>query len=341
MTSVVQARFDGPVDRDVASVKGAASATAPARGAARPETIELEINDTLASVEHRWRAFEQTADATVFQTYEWLAAWQRHIGEREGVRPAVVVGGTTNGETLFIMPLAIVPRAYGQVLTFLGSDLGDYNAPLLAPDFACRVPDPPALMQRVFERLRTQMHYDVVDFERMPETVGAQSNPLLKLPVMLHPSGAYMTRLGDDWETFYAEKRSSSTRQRDRAKRKKLGKFGEVRIVHPDNETDIVETLDTLMTQKGRAFARMGVADIFLQPGYREFYRAVATESGDASSRSRQQPAGGRRDGGGQSRTDLPRPLLLHSRELRRRRAGALWTRGGAPARPDAICHRP
>ena len=263
---------------DVRSAEGAASATAPARGAARPETINLEINDTLASVEHRWRAFEQTADATVFQTYEWLAAWQRHIGEREGVRPAVVVGGNTNGETLFIMPLAIVPRAYGQVLTFLGSDLGDYNAPLLAPDFACRVPDPPALMQRVFERLRTQMHYDVVDFERMPETVGGQPNPLLKLPVMLHPSGAYMTRLGDDWETFYAEKRSSSTRQRDRAKRKKLGKFGEVRIVHPDNETDIVETLDTLMTQKGRAFARMGVADIFLQPGYREFYRAVATD---------------------------------------------------------------
>ena len=278
MTSVAQARFDIAVDMDAGSVKGAASTTTDARGAARPETITLEIHDTLAPVEHRWRAFEQQAAATVFQTYEWLAAWQRHIGEREGVRPVVVVGSAANGETLFIMPLAVVPRAYGRVLTFLGFDLGDYNAPLLAPDFARRVPDPLALMRRVFESLHGHVPYDVITFERMPETVGDQPNPLLKLPVMLHPSGAYMTSLGDDWEKFYAEKRSSSTRQRDRAKRKKLAKFGEVRIVHPEAEKDIVATLDTLMVQKGRAFARMGVADMFLRPGYREFFRAVATE---------------------------------------------------------------
>ncbi len=278
MGSVVQASFDGAVDMDVGGAQGAASAASPARGAARPEAIALEVHDGLAPVERRWRDFEQTADATVFQTYEWLAAWQRHIGEREGVRPAVVVGSAANGETLFILPLAVVPRAYGRVLTFLGAELGDYNAPLLALDFARHVPDPLALMRRIFACLRAHVRYDVIVFERLPETVGGQPNPLLELPVMLHPSGAYMTRLGDDWETFYAAKRSSSTRQRDRAKRKKLLKFGEVRIVHPESASDIAATLDTLMAQKGRAFARMGVADIFLRPGYREFYRAVATE---------------------------------------------------------------
>ena len=278
MVSAVEARFDGAVDMGVRSVKGAASEPASAHAAARPQTIALEIHDELAPVADRWRAFEQTADATVFQTYEWLAAWQRHIGEREGARPVVVVGTVANGETLFIMPLAVVPRAYGRVLTFLGSELGDYNAPLLAPDFARQVSDAPALMRRVFAAVRAHVHYDVIAFERLPETVGSQPNPLVALPVMLHPSGAYMTPLGDDWETFYAEKRSSSTRQRDRAKRKKLAKFGEVRIVHPANDKDIVATLDTLMAQKGRAFARMGVADIFLRPGYGEFYRAVATE---------------------------------------------------------------
>ena len=111
----------------------------------------------------------------------------------------------------------------------------------------------------------------------MPEIVGAQANPLVKLPVMLHPSGAYLTPLGADWDEFYREKRSTSTRQRDRAKRKKLAKFGEVQIVHPKRDDDIVATLDTLMTQKGQAFARMGVANIFTKPGYREFYRAMAT----------------------------------------------------------------
>lgn len=278
MVSMVAARFDGAVDMDVRSMKGAASELASARGATRPETIALEFHDSFAPVEHRWRAFERTAHATVFQTYEWLAAWQRHIGEREGARPVVVVGTVANGETLFILPLAVVPRVCGRVLTFLGSDLGDYNAPLLAPDFTRQVPDAPALMRRMFERLRAHVPYDAIVFERLPETVGTAPNPLVKLPVMLHPSGAHKSALGDDWETFYAEKRSSSTRQRDRAKRKKLAKFGEVRIVHPESDKDLVATLDTLMAQKGRAFVRIGVADIFLRPGYREFYRAVATE---------------------------------------------------------------
>ncbi len=277
MSSVAQAKFDDAVGMDAASVNGAA----PARGPMRPEAIvrevTLEIHDALAPVERRWRAFEQTADVTAFQSFDWLAAWQHHIGEREGVRPVVVVGSAENGETLFIMPLAIVRRAYGRVLTFLGAELGDYNAPLLAPEFARRVPDPLALMRRVFAAVRSHAAYDVIAFEGMPETIGAQPNPLLTLPIMLHPSGAYMTPLGDDWKAFYAEKRSSSTRQRDRAKRKKLGGFGEVRIVHPLDERDIVETLDTLMAQKGRAFDRMGVSNMFKRPGYREFFRAVAT----------------------------------------------------------------
>lgn len=239
----------------------------------------FEIYEDLNAVAETWRAFEQHADGTVFQTFAWLSTWQRHIGVHEGARPVVVVGRDAAGEILFMLPLAVMKRRYGKVLSFLGSELCDYNAPLLAPDFAQAVPEPLPLLQRVFAALQARFGYDVINFDKMPETVGGQANPLMTLPVMLHPSGAYMTRLGDDWEAFYRDKRSSSTRQRDRAKRKKLAKFGEVRLVHPARDDDILDTLDTLMAQKGRALARMGVANMFAKPGYREFYRAMAVES--------------------------------------------------------------
>ena len=277
MASAAQARLDEFIDMDSRPAFGSAPETAVARAVARPEDIALEIHDELAPIEQIWRAFEQTADCTVFQTFEWLATWQRHIGAREGVRPAVVVGRDAGGDILFMLPLAIAKRGYGRELTFLGSDLCDYNAPLLAPDFARVMPQALPLMQRAFDAVQERFGYDLVRLEKMPEAVGTQANPLVKLPVMLHPSGAYMTPLGADWEEFYREKRSTSTRQRDRAKRKKLAKFGEVQIVHPMRDDDIVATLDTLMTQKGRTFARMGVANIFTKPGYREFYRAMAT----------------------------------------------------------------
>ena len=67
----------------------------------------------------------------------------------------------------------------------------------------------------------------------MPETVGAQPNPMRHLGGTINPSGAYLTHLTGDWETFYAAKRSSSTRRRDRTKRKRLAEFGEVKLINP------------------------------------------------------------------------------------------------------------
>ena len=47
--------------------------------------VELAIYDDLAAVEDTWRRFEAIADCTVFQTFDWLAAWQRHIGQRHNM----------------------------------------------------------------------------------------------------------------------------------------------------------------------------------------------------------------------------------------------------------------
>ncbi len=106
---------------------------------------------------------------------------------------------------------------------------------------------------------------------------------MLSLPVTAHPSGAYLTRLEGDWETFYTAKRSSSTRRRDRTKRKRLGDLGAVHLVEPSDTTDRRATIDTLMAQKAGAFAHMGVANLFARPGYSDFYRALATEPANQS----------------------------------------------------------
>ena len=96
--------------------------------------------------------------------------------------------------------------------------------------------------------------------------------------MLAHPSGAYVANLDGDWETFYAAKRSSSTRKRERRQLKHLAEFGEVRFVDVQDSQDIERTLETLISQKSRSFARMGVDDLFARPGYREFFLDVATD---------------------------------------------------------------
>jgi CelD/BcsL family acetyltransferase involved in cellulose biosynthesis len=256
-----------------------AEARPPATTAlAERSPIILSAHDDLASVEQVWRDFQEIADCTPFQTFDWLSAWQRHIGAITSVTPAIVIG-RRGDEILFLLPLGVARGAFMRRLTFLGQDLCDYNAPLLAPDFA-RIAgsafaglwaDIRALLQAT-----PALRHDTIALGKMPAKIGAQPNPMLHLDVQLNPSNAYETDLGGDWEKFYAARRSSSTRRRDRTKLKKLGDLGEVRFVNP-GDGDLGKTLDTLVHQKTKSFARMGVGNLFAKPGHAAFFAELAT----------------------------------------------------------------
>jgi CelD/BcsL family acetyltransferase involved in cellulose biosynthesis len=246
----------------------------------RQPRIEVAIHHRLDAVECAWRKFERDADCTAFQTFDWLASWCRHVGAVEGVQVAVVIGRQENGKALIILPLAVTQGVVRR-LTWLGSDLCDYNGPLLGREFSSQCPPARfrALWQDILDQLQSNpcTRHDLVTLAKMPEEIGTQANPFLALTTELNPSNAYVTDLFGTWTEFYEAKRSSATRRRDRTKLKKMGEYGEVRFVTPQDRGEIARTLDTLIVQKSRSFARMGVANIFDRPGWSAFFAAVAT----------------------------------------------------------------
>ena len=283
MAQAVHARLKDSLDG------AAAPGTEAVRAAALEgvfEDIRFTVYEDPAAIAGEWRAFERKAEGTVFQTYEWLACWQRHVGQRQGVRPVIVFGRDTVGP-LFLLPLSVRPVHFTRTLEWLGSDLCDFNGPLLAPRFAAYVDGARfvALWRALTQGLQAEprLQYDFVRLTKMAGEVGEQPNPLLALGATVHPSGAYLTHLSGSWDEFYAAKRSASTRRRDRTKRKRLAESGAVRLVTPESNDEITLTIDLLMMQKARAFARMGVANLFANPGYADFYRALAS---DPASRS-------------------------------------------------------
>lgn len=245
--------------------------------------LSLRIYDDLAAVEGEWRRFERRADCTAFQTFDWLATWYRHVGVRQGVRVAISVGCFADGETALLLPLCVAPQRFARRLCWLGQDLCDYNAPLMARDFSNRVT--PGRFLAAWRDLQKQMQHDPllrhdwIEFEKMPQKVGGQINPFTYLGVTPNASGAHLTRLTETWEEFYLAKRSSATRRRDRTKHKHLSAFGDVRFVTVADVDDARSTLEILMEQKSRALVRKGIADIFARPGYREFYLDLASDA--------------------------------------------------------------
>ena len=137
--------------------------------------MAIEIHDNLDAIEQEWRRFEGVADCTVFQTFDWLASWQRQVGRRAGVRPAIVLGRRADGELMFLMPLSVTAGSVRR-LTWLGCELCDYNTPVLAPDFAAQIAaeDFRALWREICGRLKNspQHRFDLIDLSKMPETVG-------------------------------------------------------------------------------------------------------------------------------------------------------------------------
>ena len=246
-----------------------------------PTQIRFSIHGELSAVEHDWRRFQERADCTVFQTYDWLDTWQKHVGARQRVRPAIVVGRFTDGEIAFLLPFCIEKKYGLRRLRWLGQDLCDYNAPLLARDFSRRVE--PDRFLAIWQILQAQMQsdpllrHDWIDFAKMPKQVGDQINPFSYLEVTTNASGVHLAHLTGDWETFYVAKRSSSTRRRDRSKRAHLAKYGDIRFVTAADADDARRTVETLMEQKSRSFAHKGIPDLFARPGHREFFLDLAT----------------------------------------------------------------
>jgi len=59
--------------------------------------VNLRVHSDLEAVREEWKAFEQRADRTVFQSFDWLATWQREIGARNGTILRSCSGTTSTG----------------------------------------------------------------------------------------------------------------------------------------------------------------------------------------------------------------------------------------------------
>src|SRR5580658_8129928 len=92
----------------------------------------------LASLEAEWRQLAvNCATATVFQTFEWNAAWWRNLGRRAGRKLRIWTLRDGSGALVALAPL-MTSHWYGTPLTrlsFLGTGTSDYLDLLAAPGY--------------------------------------------------------------------------------------------------------------------------------------------------------------------------------------------------------------
>lgn len=246
----------------------------------RPAVL-LSVHTEFSTVEAIWRQFEKTADCFAFQTFDFLETWYEHIGSRDDLEVLIAVAWDANAKPLMILPLGIETSRGIRTLAWLGNNVNDYNAPLLAPGFADRIRS--GEFERVWDDVVAALpDHDLVELVRQPAVIQGQDNPFMELPTELDASGAHMTALGVEFDAYYKEKRNAKARSHLRNRRKKLEALGETAFMQPENEQDIFRSIDKLVELKTASLNAMGAKNFLIQPGYEDFYKSLATKLNDS-----------------------------------------------------------
>ncbi len=300
-----------------------------------PPGLSFHIYSDLAAVEAEWRRFERVADCTAFQTFDWLASWQRHVGEREASArslPSAVSATATSlsscrsasrrtvwrgGSAGSARNCATTTRRCSPATFRSASRLNAFSQPGTSCKRRCRC--------------EPLLRYDWIEFEKMPQKIGAQLNPFTYLGVTPNRQ----RRASDPARRRLGKILRRQTLVGDAPPRPRQAPAYVAIRRHPLRDRldaeDARHTLETLMEQKSRSLARKGIADIFAPPGHREFFldlvsnpntRHWCTSAALRSGRLR----------GGQFRHRFRRLLLPRARELRRRRSRALRAWRASPA---------
>lgn len=237
----------------------------------------ITLYESFEAAEPIWRAFEARATGTAFQSFDWLSAWYRHVGQGLGVTPAIAVVAR-QGEPLMLAPLGVETRFGLRRLVWLGGRLADYKAPLLAADYAARMAGEE--FPRLWRQIRRAVpRHDLVMLDNQPLWLGTASapvaNPFASLKGAPAPDAAYVFDLPSTFEAF-SQRYRAETRRIDRSKMRKLEAAGEVTFRFAETVAERVAMTGDILDRKAAQLAAQGISSIFEEERYRAAWLDLA-----------------------------------------------------------------
>lgn len=234
----------------------------------RTRIATVDILSDLGRAEAVWRQLEKHF-STPFQRYDFLGPWQKQIGEREGLRPLIVVAYDHDKRPLLLLPLALGHTRGIRTARFMGGKHSTFNMALWNRDFAEEATraDIDALMSAI----RARAGADVLAFCQQPLVWHDLPNPFALLP---HQPSANDCPLMTVVPGTSADARISlSMRRRLKSKERKLQALPGYRYHVAADDADINRLLDAFFKIKPLRMAEQKLPNVFAEPGVESFIR--------------------------------------------------------------------
>ena len=257
--------------------------TAEAKAWAQPIRIaSVDIIHDLGAAEAIWRSCENPeVSYTPYQRFDFLAAWQRQLGEREGLSPFIVVAYDGDRRPLLLLPLATKTVFGMRGASFMGGKHATFNMALYEKDFAANATR--ADLATLVSALSNQSRADVLALHRQPMRWRELPNPMALLPHQ--PSANDCPLLTIAPEAAPTSLVSSSSRRRLKGKERKLQPLAGYRYHVARENADINRLLDWFFHVKPLRMAEQKLPNVFAEPGIEAFIRAACLTPLEGSGR--------------------------------------------------------
>ncbi len=221
----------------------------------------------------RWRALQEQAVATPFQTHEWCTGLYDGPGRAQGAEPLIVlIRDEASGQDLCLMPLMRIRRAGLRVITFADFGLSDYILPMVAASGRFGKADLARVWPRVLEALPRA---DLVHFDKIVSHLEETENPLMGI-CGLHESdlSSWYAPLPENWGD-YEMGLSKQSRRALRRRAYKLAELGQAKHFMVCGGENAGRMFETLRKVRKERFDALGRQDVLDDPAIYDFYRGL------------------------------------------------------------------
>ncbi len=247
------------------------SRTTEAPACSRTSRIaSVDILGDLSQAETIWRGLEEAQQfSSPYQRFDFLGAWQRRVGEREGHRPFIVIAHDAERRPLLLLPLTLSHEHGVRTACFMGGKHATFNMALWDRDFAAAATA--ADLDALMSAIRQRSEADVLALTQQPLRWRDLPNPMALLP---HQASAndcpLMTIVPDEPPTTRI---SSSFRRRLKGKERKLQAVPGYRYHVATTDADVKRMLDWFFAVKPQRMAEQKLPNVFADPGVEDFIR--------------------------------------------------------------------
>jgi CelD/BcsL family acetyltransferase involved in cellulose biosynthesis len=238
-----------------------------------PETsriVSVELVGDMREAETVWRGLEQASQlSTPYQRFDFLSAWQRQVGTREGIRPFIVIAYDKERQPLLLLPLGVKRQNGARIARFLGGKHATFNMALWDKDFAATAAK--ADLDALMSMIGAHAQADVLALTQQPRRWMDQPNPFVMLPGQASANDCPLLTMAPG--SAPATRVSNSFRRRLKGKERKLQALPGYGYRLATSEADIKRLLDWFFTVKPERMAAQQLPNVFADPGIEDFIR--------------------------------------------------------------------